>query len=216
MIRLGKLINLPALKEAELAPAPFVHSDANADGKVNHKDKKINDRRTAKLEESDESNEDESVVTEDVTGAVNNMEDDNVDDHEGQMAKADLLSIHKKAGELYNMISEDEELEGWVQAKITKAAEYINAVHNSMQYEKSKPASIGNGEGNPADATQNQMAESVTADTEETLDEVSPKGWEKTVLAMKKKKQIDNPFALANWMKSKGYTPHKGKKGKKE
>ena len=31
MIRLGKLINVAALKEAELAPAPFLHSDANAD-----------------------------------------------------------------------------------------------------------------------------------------------------------------------------------------
>lgn len=98
-------------------------------------------------------------TTEDVTGGMENMEQDQapaddkgpVDDHEGSMAKADLLSIHKKSGELYNMIAEDEELEGWVQAKITKAAEYITAVHNNMEYEKTKPTTIGNGEMAPAD-----------------------------------------------------------------
>jgi hypothetical protein len=82
-----------------------------------------------------------------------NHEGDNFDDHEGSMAKSDLLAIHKQAGELYNMMSEDEALEGWVQAKITKAADYINAVYNNMQYEKTKPNSVGDGMGSPADAT---------------------------------------------------------------
>lgn len=39
--------------------------------------------------------------------------------------------------------------------------------------------------------------------------EVAPKGWEGTVKAMKKHKDIDNPYALANWMKNKGYKSHK-------
>ena len=43
----------------------------------------------------------------------------------------------------------------------------------------------------------------------ENLDEVSPKGWEKTVKAMKKHKDIDNPYALANYMKAKGYKSRK-------
>jgi len=33
------------------------------------------------------------------------------------------------------------------------------------------------------------------------------KGWEKTVKGMKKHPEIDNPFALAHWMKKKGYKP---------
>lgn len=37
------------------------------------------------------------------------------------------------------------------------------------------------------------------------LDEVAPKGWKKTVERMKKHKEVDNPFALAYWMKKKGY-----------
>jgi hypothetical protein len=36
-------------------------------------------------------------------------------------------------------------------------------------------------------------------------DESAPKGWEPTVLAMKKHKEIDNPWALAHYMKNKGY-----------
>ena len=44
---------------------------------------------------------------------------------------------------------------------------------------------------------------------EETVDEVAPPGWEKTVKAMKKHKdKIDNPWALAHSMKNKGYKSH--------
>ena len=39
--------------------------------------------------------------------------------------------------------------------------------------------------------------------------EAAPKGWEGTVKAMKKHKDIDNPWALAHWMKNKGYKSHK-------
>ena len=39
--------------------------------------------------------------------------------------------------------------------------------------------------------------------------EVAPKGWEGTVKAMKKHKDIDNPWALAHHMKNKGYKSHK-------
>jgi hypothetical protein len=40
------------------------------------------------------------------------------------------------------------------------------------------------------------------------FDEVSPPGWSGTVKAMKKHKDIDNPFALAWSMKKKGDKPH--------
>ena len=39
--------------------------------------------------------------------------------------------------------------------------------------------------------------------------ESAPKGWEGTVKAMKKHKDIDNPYALAWSMKNKGYKSHK-------
>ena len=45
--------------------------------------------------------------------------------------------------------------------------------------------------------------------SKEKVDEVSPPGWEKTVKAMKKHKDIDNPYALAWYMKGKGYKSRK-------
>ena len=44
------------------------------------------------------------------------------------------------------------------------------------------------------------------------LYEKAPEGWEGTVKAMKKHKEIDNPYALTHWMKNKGYKSHKAKK----
>jgi hypothetical protein len=35
----------------------------------------------------------------------------------------------------------------------------------------------------------------------------APKGWEPTVKKMKKHPEIDNPYALTNWIKDKGYQP---------
>ena len=47
------------------------------------------------------------------------------------------------------------------------------------------------------------------AEPTESIAEVAPKGWEGTVKAMKKHKDIDNPWALAWSMKNKGYKSHK-------
>ena len=44
---------------------------------------------------------------------------------------------------------------------------------------------------------------------DQEVDEVAPKGWEGTVKAMKKHPEIDNPWALAHYMKNKGYKSHK-------
>ena len=57
---------------------------------------------------------------------------------------------------------------------------------------------------------------------QDNMNEKAPLGWSGTVKAMKKKKKIDNPFALAWYMKKKGDKPHypeekgKGKKKKKK
>lgn len=45
-------------------------------------------------------------------------------------------------------------------------------------------------------------------DVDAYLRENAPEGWEGTVKAMKKHKEIDNPYALANWMKKKGRHSH--------
>ena len=47
---------------------------------------------------------------------------------------------------------------------------------------------------------------------DKNIHEVAPEGWEGTVKAMKKHKEIDNPWALAWYMKKKGYKSHKKEK----
>jgi hypothetical protein len=59
-------------------------------------------------------------------------------DHEVQMARSDLYKIAKYAIKLHEMmksISEAEGIEGWQQAKITKAADYLGSVYHSLDYE---------------------------------------------------------------------------------
>ena len=59
-------------------------------------------------------------------------------DHEVQIARADLYKIAKYAIKLHDMlkgVSEAEGIEGWQQAKITKAADYIGSVYHAMDYE---------------------------------------------------------------------------------
>ena len=60
-------------------------------------------------------------------------------DHEVQMARADLYTLAKysiKLHELLKNVSEAEGLEGWVQAKITKASDYISSVYHYMDYDE--------------------------------------------------------------------------------
>ena len=60
------------------------------------------------------------------------------DDHEAAMAKADLRRLHEYSMELDQMIHDGQELEGWVQSKITKAADYIASVKHYLEYNKSR------------------------------------------------------------------------------
>ena len=57
-----------------------------------------------------------------------------------------------------------------------------------------------------------QYMESLVNSLVAALNEKAPEGWEGTVKAMKKHKDIDNPWALAHWMKGKGYKSHKKSK----
>ena len=59
-------------------------------------------------------------------------------DHEVQMARADLYKIAKYAIKLHDMlkgVSEETGLEGWQQAKITKATDYIGSVYHNLDYD---------------------------------------------------------------------------------
>ena len=56
-------------------------------------------------------------------------------DHEGAMAKADLFKLSNYSYKLFKKLEDDQQLEAWVQAKITKAADYIASVYHYLEYE---------------------------------------------------------------------------------
>ena len=56
-------------------------------------------------------------------------------DHEGAMARADLYKLANYSVKLFKKLNDQDQLEGWVQAKITKAADYIASVYHYLEYE---------------------------------------------------------------------------------
>lgn len=57
------------------------------------------------------------------------------DTQEAAMARADLYKMANYSFKLFKMIHDGDQLEGWVQAKITKAADYVASVYHYMEYE---------------------------------------------------------------------------------
>ena len=56
-------------------------------------------------------------------------------DHgEGRMAKSQLYRAAEYASELEQMIQDGDELDAWVQAKITKASDYLSSVKHYLYY----------------------------------------------------------------------------------
>ena len=67
--------------------------------------------------------------------ASNNYEKD-PDGYEGQMAKRSLYHMAAQAQQLHDMLQDDENLEPWVQSKITKAADYLEKAFKAISYDK--------------------------------------------------------------------------------
>lgn len=90
-------------------------------------------------------------------------------DHEVQMARADLYKIAKYAIKLHEMlksVSEIQGIEGWQQAKITKAADYLSSVYHNMDYEMS-PMNPENAEAEQMD----DMAFDLASESKEAVKE---------------------------------------------
>ena len=65
------------------------------------------------------------------------MDSASVGDHgDGHMAKSQLYRAAEYATELEQMIEDGEELDAWVQAKITKASDYLSSVKHYLEYKK--------------------------------------------------------------------------------
>lgn len=70
-----------------------------------------------------------------------NIEDEelNTDDHEVNMAKAELYKLAEYAPKLLELIDNYGELDGWIQAKITKAGDYVSDIYHYLKYEHEQP-----------------------------------------------------------------------------
>ena len=91
------------------------------------------------------------------------------DDHEVSMALTDLRSIAHRAAQLADHLEKEgiSQLEGWVQSKITKSADYINAVYDEHMFSSESEddcMSCGHDEEDDDDED----------DDEEDLDEAKP------------------------------------------
>jgi hypothetical protein len=106
-------------KKAKLDPVGKEDADVNNDGKVDSTDKYLLKRRKA-IAKAMKKDVSEAASTE-VEG-----------DYEGEMARNQLKAIINNAQELLDNISYETELEAWVQAKITNAADYISTVRDYM------------------------------------------------------------------------------------
>jgi hypothetical protein len=116
------------------------------------------------------------------------------EDHEVSMGHNLLDDIIKNATELKEKLGQEEkEIPAWIQDHISQSQNFISQANTNF-HEYDKPEDVPT----PQDA--------------EPMNESAPEGWEKTVLAMKKKKEIDNPWALSHWMKKKGYHSQKEEK----
>lgn len=73
-------------------------------------------------------------IKEDIAMHAHSMQQD----HEIQMARAELYHLAKNAIALHKLlqgVSEQQGLEAWVSAKITKAADYIQTVSDHIEYD---------------------------------------------------------------------------------
>ena len=62
--------------------------------------------------------------------------DKDPDGYEGNMAKRSLYHMAAQAQQLHDMLQDDENLEPWVQSKITKAADYLEKAFKAISYDK--------------------------------------------------------------------------------
>ena len=108
--------------------------------KVTAADKRMNTVAYQRLKKGDPRYYDATneTIKNDVKEGLADKADMAERDHEVQMARADLYKIAKYAIELHDMmkkVTEAEGIEGWQQAKITKAADYMSSVFHSLDYD---------------------------------------------------------------------------------
>jgi len=99
------------VKFALMKPMEGKKSDMNGDGKIDSKDYLLKRDAAIKKSMASKINEDDWMQADD----------------ESDMAKSQLKSIQSNASKLMSMIGDEEQLDAWVQAKLTKAEDYLKS-----------------------------------------------------------------------------------------
>lgn len=74
------------------------------------------------------------IIAEEMAALEDKQQLDHIDD-EGHMAKSQLYNLAKYAIMLHDALEDNQQLEGWVQSKITLATDYIGKVKHYLEYE---------------------------------------------------------------------------------
>jgi len=121
-----------ALKEAEFDPKK---SDLNRDGKLSDYEKKRGMAIAKNIKEQ--------PIVPNPTGPnmsfdAEDLEEDDwkQPDDESDMAHSQLRAVKDLADKLCNMIDDGEQLDAWVQSKLTKAEDYLNSVYRYLAGEE--------------------------------------------------------------------------------
>ena len=142
--------------DEKLDPVGKEDDDINNDGKVDKTDKylasrrkaiskntAINEMRDAICSHCGERGDDEDLDepctncgTFDWVSGLDYIDEGDLMqiDQEGKMAKSQLYRMKDMAAELCDMLEDSTQLDGWVQAKITKASDYIASVYHFLDY----------------------------------------------------------------------------------
>jgi len=130
-----RLEKIQTAKQSQAKPSVAKVAEGYVVRDVNNKEVKIfEDVDVAKsymkrhLKELKEGREPVVYMSEIMEGVLDDTDDD------GWMAKSELYKLSKYAIQLHGMIQDNENLEPWVQSKITKAADYISTVKHYMEY----------------------------------------------------------------------------------
>ena len=81
------------------------------------------------------------------------------DDHEASMARAELVQIAKNAIALAKIVHEGDDLPGWVSSYITLANDYLNSVHEYMEYKSHAVAESATSGGTSSGAVATSMGD---------------------------------------------------------
>ena len=95
------------------------------------------DGTTLIFKEADVPQDTQLALPEPPKQTANFLGPDNMD-YEGGMAKLQMLKMKNYAKALCDMIDDETQLESWVQAKLTKASDYMSSVYHYLDYQRTK------------------------------------------------------------------------------